>query len=190
MQAGFEIAAPRWLRRKGLRGRVTVRAGAEGLAFAAPEGGQWEIPAGRILMLRAGIETAYKYGPFHELRLRAEGERGELILSLAMPPPGYAAGLTELAKALEAAGRADRLECGLGAGRGRCLGGMLALPLVFALAVWAVALRDAQVWQGLAVSALPLLLAVLGLWMAQRGRPRKAGSAARVAAALVAGGRV
>jgi hypothetical protein len=147
------------------------------------------MPAAGILMLRAGIETAYKYGPFHELRLRAEGEPGLVMLSLTTPPPGYAAGLTELARALEAAGRADRLECGLGAGRGWWLGGLMTLPLVFALAVWVVALRDAPVWQGLAVSALPLAMALLGLWMARRGRPRKAGTAVRFAAALTRGKR-
>lgn len=170
---GFEIAAPRFLRRKGLKGPVQVRLTEAGLAFQGAKGGDYVLPAERVRMLRFGVERAEKYGPFHETRLRIDGEAGVHLLRTSRPPAAMWEVLAGFARQVDAAGGGAGLELGLGDRRHLWLPGMLSLPLVFAVVVCLWPLRDEPKWQWAAVSALPLLLAWLGVLTGLRGRPRK-----------------
>lgn len=183
---GFEILAPRFLRRKGLMGPVQVRLAHGGLAFESAKGGDFVLPPSRVRMLRFGVERAEKYGPFYETRLRIDGESGVQLLRTSRPPAAMWEVLAGFARQVDAAGGGAGLELGLGDRRHLWLPGMLMLPLIFAVVVCLLALRDEPKWQWAAVSALPLLLAGLGIWTGLRGRPRRAVGLARFLAGLEA----
>jgi hypothetical protein len=159
------------LRRKGLRGALTVALDGDKLRISATNGATLVIAAGDVERIRAGVDRATKGGPTFETRVWTKGEAGVLLIRVRRNElQNYAAVIGRFAERLTT----DKLEVGLTTSGRRWTIGLLSMPLIFALGVWAVPLRDAPLWQGLVVSALPALLLVFAVLTTRKSVPRPA----------------
>lgn len=172
------------LRRKGLRGAVTVVFDGDGLALTGTNGAVLVIRPGEVERMRAGVDSATKGGPTFETRIWTKGETRPVLITVRRNElNNYVTVIGGFAQRLPA----DRLEIGLTPAARRWTIGLLALPLMFALAVWAVPLRDKPIWQGAVVTALPALLLALAIRMTRKWVPRPAGTLASFIEALRGG---
>lgn len=178
----FQADATRWIRRQGLRRDVRIILDDRGLVFTDAAGRTATLAASRVTRLRHGVETARKFGPFHETRLWIAGESAPLILTAIRPSAALARVLNPFAAQVAAAG--GTLETGLSTASAWWTGGLLSVPLAFAIAVCVLALRDQPPWQWAVVSSVPLFLAAVGLRVARRSRPRHLADARAFAAEL------
>ncbi len=180
----FTAWADRRLRRLGLWRELTGRLTQEGLDLTDARGGHRVIRAEEIARLRAGVDTWNRHGPYFETRIWLKGTDKPLKLTTRQYHlNGYVPAIRGLASRLEAA----QLETGISKGEQRFVLGLLAIPLLFALAVWAVPLREKPLWQGLAVIAIPVLLFIAAVFGTKRSKPLPAVSHSEFDQAVNAG---
>jgi hypothetical protein len=172
--AVFEARPNRWLRREGVRGPARVRLNPGGIGIIGSEGGALEVVPARVSSLRVGTERLFQRG-FHEMRVRLAGKSGSLILR---PYPGHVAGFGAvsigLARAIEAGGHPARLELGESLGRVLFIAAVLCLPLAIVVGLLAIGSFHPGGTFAALLLAVPGLLALAGLIVAWRGRPRLA----------------
>ena len=181
----FEAKPSRWLRREGVRGSPRVRLNPDGIGIIGGDGGALEIVPARVRTFRVGTERLFRGAGFHEACFSIAGRRGRLVLR---PQAGHVAGFGEVAvgfaRLIAAGGHPARLELGESLGRVLFIAGLLALPLLLVLVL--VGLGSWQVTSTAVEVALALAaaLAVVGLVVAWRGRPRLAQTLAEFEAAV------
>jgi hypothetical protein len=159
------------LRQRGMRGEVTITLDGDRLHLKATNGTAMVIEALQVERMRSGVDRATKGGPTFETRVWLAGEPNALLFIVRRnEAQNYADVIGSFAEGLAT----DKLEVGLTQAARRWTIGLLSLPLVFAFAVWAVPLRDAPLWQGLVVSALPALLLVIAVRTTRKWSPRPA----------------
>ena len=169
------------LRRKGLRGAVTVVFNGDGLALTGTNGSNLVIRAGDVARMRSGVDWATKGGPTFEARVWTNGEPSAVLIRVRRNElPNYAAVIGGFAERIAV----DKLQVGLTGAASYWTIGLLSLPLAFALGVWAFALRDKPQWQGFVVSALPALVLVIAVRATRKSVPRPALSHAAFRQAL------
>lgn len=182
--AVFEAKPNRWLRREGVRGPARVRLNPGGVGIIGSEGGALEVVPARVTALRVGTERLFQRG-FYEMRIRVAGKSGNLVLR---PYDGHVAGFgavsTGLARAIAAGGHPARLELGESLGRVLVIAGVLCLPLAIVVVLLAIGSFQPGATFAALLLALPLLLAVGGIIVAWRGRPRLAKDLAEFEAAV------
>ena len=181
----FEAKPSRWLRRQGVRGSPRVRLNPDGIGIIGGEGGALEVGPTRVRAFRVGTERLFRGAGFHEACFSIAGRSGHLVLR---PQTGHAEGFGEVAvgfaRLIEAGGHPARLELGESRGRVLFIALVMALPLslvalLVGLGPWHLA--PAVVWAGLILSAG---LAIVGLAVAWRGRPKLARDLAEFEAAV------
>jgi hypothetical protein len=176
----LHTVVPRSLKRRGLTGRVMVAFDGGALQLTGARGAGLTIKPVDVARLRAGVERP-RGGPIFTTRLWLQGEEKPVrIIAFRPDLDGYATMIGGFAARLEA----ERLETGLTVATRRWVIGLLTLPLVFALTVWAVALNEKPVWQGLVVSAIPAVVLAIAIMASRNWVPRPAGSHAAFMAAL------
>ena len=159
------------LRQRGMRGVVTVTLDGDRLHVTAANDVSMVIEAQQVVRLRAGVDKSDKSGPVFATRIWLRGDDKALLISVRRQDMNdYAATIGGFAERL----MADKLEVGLTEGARRWTIGLLSMPLVFALVVWAVALNDKPFWQGLAVSAVPALVLVVAVLSTRKWVPQPA----------------
>lgn len=184
--AVFEAMPNRGLQREGVRGPARVRLNPGSIGIIGSEGGAIEVVPTRITALRVGTERLFQRG-FYELRITVAGMAGALVLR---PFEGHEAGFGDvsigLARAIQAGGHRARLELGESLGRVLFIALVCSLPLDIVVTLLGFgSFRPGATFASLLL-ALPLLLALAGLVVAWRGRPRLATSLAEFEAAVQA----
>jgi hypothetical protein len=169
------------LRQRGMRGVVTVTLDGDKLHLTAANDVSIVIEAQQVVRLRAGVDKSDKSGPVFATRIWLQCDDGPLLISVRRQDMNdYAGTIGGFAELLAA----EKLETGLTVAGRRWTIGLLTLPLVFALVAWAFALRDKPLWQGMAVSALPLVVLVIAVLATRKWVPRPAGTHAVFGQAL------
>lgn len=169
------------LRQRGMRGVVTVTLGGDKLHLTAANDVSMVIEAQQVERLRVGVDKSDKSGPVFATRIWLQGDDKALYISVRRHDMNdYAATIGGFAERLPV----EKLETGLTLATRRWIIGLLTLSLVFALVAWAFALRDKPLWQGMAVSALPLAVLVIAVAATRKWVPRPAGTHAAFAKAL------
>lgn len=181
----FEALPSRWLRREGVRGNPRVRLNPDGIGIIGGDGGALEVGPARVRSFRVGTERLFRGAGFHEACFRIAGRSGRLVLR---PAAGHAEGFGAVAvgfaRQIAAGGHSARLELGESLGRVLFIALLTALPLVLvgllvAAGLWHSA--PAIMSTGLILTAG---LALAGLVVAWRGRPRLARNLAEFEAAV------
>lgn len=169
----FEAQPSRWLRREGVRGRPRVRLNPDGIGIIGSDGGALEVGPARVRSFRVGTERLFRGAGFHEACISIAGRSGHLVLRPeTFHAEGFGAVVVGFARQIVARGHPARLELGESQGRVLFIAVVMALPL---LLVWLLIrvgpwlLAPAIVWAGLVLSGA---LAVVGLVVAWRGRPK------------------
>ena len=183
--AVFEAKPNRWLRREGVRGPVRVRLNPGGVGIVGSEGGAMEVVPHRVAALRVGTERLFHRGGYYEMRIRLAGKPGSLVLR---PYDGHVPGFggvgIGLARAIEAGGHTARLELGESLGRILIIATVLCLPLAIVVALLGIGSFHPGARFAALLLVVPLLLALAGLVIAWRGRPRLASGLAEFEAAV------
>ena len=171
---------PRSLKRRGLTGRVAVAFDGKVLHLTGARGGELTLRPQDVAKLRAGVERP-RGGPTFMTRLWLQGEEKPVRFIAHRPGlDGYATTIGGFAATLDAA----KLETGLTVASRYWVLGLLAMPLAFALTVWAIALNERPLWQGLMVSLVPMVVMVIAVVATRNWVPQPAGSHAAFMAAL------
>lgn len=163
----FTAWIDRHFRRYGLHREVTVRLTQEGLELTDTKGGRYVIRPAEIERLRAGIDKV-RGGPFFETRIWLKGAKKPVkLITRRYHLHGYTPAIRGLAARLEL----SQLETGTSKADRNLTIGLLVIPLLFAIAIWAGPLHEKPLWQGLTVVTIPALALIAVIFDSRRSKP-------------------